>query len=172
MKSKKNKKKDLMEEQNNLDKALEENIIDDKCQNCEQYKLGWQRAQADYINLQKQIEENRSELVRLSELQILEEFIPVYSNFKKCMDSSVENDTQIENWKKGVKYIMKQFSDILDQHGVEKIKSVGEVFNPSMHEALAEEESDQSAGIIIKEIDSGFIMNGKVIKPAKVIVSK
>ena len=143
-----------------------------QCEKCEEHKAGWQRAQADYMNLQKQVENTRSELVRMSELQILEEFIPVYDNFKKCMDSPAENDKQIENWKKGVEYIMKQFADILAGHSVEEIKTVGESFDPNLHEALQEEESEEESGKILKEVDAGYTMKGKVIKPAKVIVSK
>ncbi len=145
---------------------------DGECDSCDEYKTGWARAQADYQNLQKQVEEHRSELVRLSELQILEKFIPVYDNFKKSIDAPAENEKQMENWKKGVEYIMKQFADILGQHDVEEIPTVGKQFDPAMHEAISEEEGDAESGTIIKEVDAGYTMKGKVIKAAKVILTK
>jgi len=144
---------------------------------CEEYKAGWMRAQADYQNLQKEIENKRSQWVKMSELQILEEFIPVYSNFKKAFsntnDANYANPKHWENWKQGIGYIMKQFGDILNQHNIEDIKTVGEEFNAELHEAVGEEESeDLEAGKIIREVEGGYKMGDKVIKCAKVIVSQ
>lgn len=155
-----------------------------KCKNCdklikesEDYKAGWQRAQADYKNLQKEISEMRSEWVRISEQQILEDFIPVYDNFKKAFDhhpelSDDEVGKKIKNWIDGIGFIMKQFENVLKSHNVEEIKTVGEIFNPEQHEAIAEENSDQPEHTILKEVDAGYMMKGKVIKVAKVIVAK
>ncbi len=143
------------------------------CEKCGEYKAGWQRAQADYKNLVKEVENNRSELVKLSERQILEDFIPVYDNFKKAfaMEQGTMSKEQ-ENWTAGIGFIKKQFGDILKNYNVEEIKTVGGKFDPELHEALSEEESDQEPGTILKEMDSGYIKDGKVIKAAKVIVSK
>lgn len=150
----------------------------DRCAGCtelEQYKSGWQRAQADYRNLLKETEAKRAELVRWSKQVILEEFIPVYDNFKKAFHNATFTDAspEVTNWQKGIEYIMKQFGAILKQHGVEEIKTVGEKFDPERHEALGEEHSDEFAeDIITKEIDAGYKMGDKIIKAAKVIVSK
>ncbi len=162
-----------------------------KCKNCDkketeakEYQEGWQRAQADYRNLQKEVEKMRSEWVRMSELQILEEFIPVYDNFKKAFgydadsaDGDADNadvmalKKSFQNWRKGIEYIMQQFGNILKAHDVEEIKTVGEQFNPELHEALSEEEVEgKESGTIIREIDAGYMMKGKVIKVAKVVV--
>ena len=146
---------------------------DSECQNCVEYKAGWQRAQADYQNLKKEIENMRGEWVRMSEQQILEDFIPVYDNFKKAF--SMEHETwniEQNNWLKGIGYIMQQFGKVLKDHNVEEIKTVGEIFNPEQHEAIGEEESGQPEHIILREVESGYMMKGKVIKVAKVIVAK
>lgn len=94
---------------------------------CEEYKSGWQRAQADYQNLQRETQEKRSEWAVLSEIQILEDFIPVYDNFKKAF--SVDHDDS-DTWGQGIGFIMKQFGDVLKSHGIEEIKVVGEKFSP------------------------------------------
>lgn len=159
-----------------------------KCEKLEQegieYKAGWQRAQADYQNLKKEIENMRGEWARYSEQQILEEFIPVYDNFRKAFKDTEYADSyaedadnadivkKFENWRKGIEMIMKQFEKVLRDHGVEEIKTVGEVFNPELHEAIAEEDSDQSEHVILKEVEAGYMMRGKVMKVAKVIVAK
>ena len=147
------------------------------CKDCEkhkkerdEYKEGWQRALADYKNLQSEIEKRRGEWVKMSELQILEEFIPVYDNFKKAF-AHVGNGG--DSWSVGIEYIKKQFGEILRAHGVEEIKTVGEKFDPNLHEAMGEEvDDDKAQGTIIKEVDGGYKMGNRVIKAAKVIISK
>lgn len=137
----------------------------------DEYKSGWQRAQADYKNLLKQVEEKKSQWVKMSTVQAIEEFLPVYSNFKKCFDTEPTDEKQWENWKKGVEYIMKQFADVMNRHGITEIPTVGEQFDPEKHEAMGEEESDKPTGTILKEIDTGYAVDNKTIKAAKVIVA-
>lgn len=144
----------------------------DVCSHCEEYKSGWQRAQADYLNLQKEITAKRSEWAAWSEWQILEEFIPVYDNFQKAFyHQESRNDTEWESWAKGIEYIMKQFGDVLKLHGIEEIETVGKKFDPAFHEVLGEEESDKEAGMIVREVDGGYKKGEKVLKVAKVIVA-
>ncbi len=148
----------------------------------EEYKAGWQRAVADYQNLQKEMAARRSEFVAMSELQILEEFIPVYDNFKLAFRlQTADYSPEQKKWVDGIKHIMKQFGDILKAHNVEEIKTVGEKFDPRLHEAVGEAaEPEQSSvqgkkvesGTIIQELSGGYTMKGRVIKPARVIISK
>lgn len=155
------------------EKQPEEKNEDVSCEKCEEYKQGWQRAQADYQNLVRETNERKTELVRMSEWQIIEEFLPVYDNFKKAFAAEPgEINDACRNWMKGIEYIMKQFGDVLVAHNVEPIKTVGEAFNPALHDALAEEDGDGEPGIIIKEVDAGYTMNGKVLKVAKVTIIK
>lgn len=152
----------------------------EKMQNqCEEYKQGWQRALADYNNLQKETKARMSEWIQMSELQILEEFIPVYDNFKKAFahhpDLNVEdeNSKRVKNWIDGIGYIMKQFGEVLKSHKVEEIKTVGEKFNPKLHETVGEEEIEgKEQGEIVKEMDGGYVMGERVVKVAKVIIAK
>ena len=147
---------------------------------CEEYKTGWQRALADYKNLQTETEKRRGEWVKMSEAQILEEFIPVYDNFKKAFAVSGslplpagEIKRGWEQWAQGIEYIKKQFGDILKNHGVEEIKTIGEKFDPNLHESVgAEEVEGKEHGEILKEITGGYMAHGKVLWAARVIISK
>lgn len=149
------------------------------CENCarlneemEKFKIGWQRALADYQNLQKETVARRVEWARMSEQQIIEEFIPVYENLKMSLDSSnCENENN--PWLNGVKLVLKQFADILKSHDVEEIQAVGKKFDPKFHEAVGHE-TTEGAGEdeIVKEISGGFKMGSKVIKAARVIVNR
>lgn len=161
-----------------------------KCKNCEktdEYKSGWARAQADYQNLLKETEKNRSEWAQYSERQILEEFIPVYDNFRlatnltnfETNNTNNETNASFENWKKGIEYIMKQFNKVLEDHGVIEIRTAGETFDPELHEAVSEEPASaegsgeaKESGKILREVSPGYRMGNKVIRVAKVVVSK
>ena len=143
----------------------------------EDYKAGWQRAQADYQNLKREVEEQKKEWATWSETRILEEFIPVYNNFKKAMEFSppeLDGDAGKAwlNWKRGVEFIMQQFAGILKAHQVEEIKTIGEIFDPVKHESMVEEVSEAPEHSIIREITAGYTLKGKVIQAAKVVVAK
>ena len=171
--------KNIKKEDQNVSKKKKKGFSK-KCKNCdknetemEEYKAGWLRAQADYKNLQKEISEQRGEWARMSEQTILEEFIPVYNNLKLAFSHEPkELSEEHKKWSDGIGYIVKQFEKVLQDHSIEEIRTVGELFNPDMHEAVEERESDEDGGRIIKEVDGGYTMRGKVIKVAKVIVSK
>lgn len=136
------------------------------------YKDKWLRAQADYQNLVKETGEQKKEWASWSKRQIIEDFIPIYDNFKKAFATDTgELSKAGENWKKGIEYIKKQFSDVLSGHGIQEIKTVGETFDPNLHEAVSEQDGGKE-GEIVKEVDAGYMMGDKVIKCAKVIVSK
>ncbi len=136
---------------------------------CDEYKMGWQRALADYKNLQAETSKRRGEWAQLSEQQILEEFIPVYDHLKMSIAGVDKSDA----WVEGVKHVLRQFVDILKNHGVEEIKTVGEKFDPKYHEAAGEEMVEGAEpGVIIKEIMPGYKMGERVIRAARVIVAK
>ncbi len=137
------------------------------------YKSGWQRCKADYQNLLREVDEQKKDWAAWSELRVLEEFIPVYDNLKKAFAHHPENgeDKKWPNWAQGIGFIKKQFGDILQAHQIEEIKTVGELFDPRLHESVGEEISDAPEHTIIREVDGGYMMKGKVVKVAKVIVS-
>ncbi len=76
------------------------------------------------------------------------------------------------NWQMGVDGIVMQLDKALGELGVRKIEAIGKKFDPNFHEAIRETESDQDDGIIIEEVQTGFELNGKVIRPSQVVISK
>ena len=79
---------------------------------CEEYLNNWKRALADYKNLQTEIEKRRGEWIKMSEIMILEEFLPVYEHLKLAINN--EKSTDSSSWLEGVKYVIKQFADVLN----------------------------------------------------------
>ncbi|PIT88247.1 MAG: nucleotide exchange factor GrpE [Candidatus Magasanikbacteria bacterium CG10_big_fil_rev_8_21_14_0_10_36_32] len=148
--------------------------LDTAKQERDEYKNNWLRALADYQNLQKETVARRVEWAQMSERQILEEFIPIYEHLKLAISNKQNKQSAGEDsWTDGIKNVIKQFQSVLKEHGVEEIKTVGEKFNPNLHEA-AGHETVEGAGEdeIVKEISGGYKMGDKVIKAAKVIVAK
>ncbi len=137
--------------------------LQEEKEKAKKYLKGWQRAKADYINREREIERQRREWVEFSNLSLVLEILFIYENLNK----SLEHKNSNEEFIKGIEQIKKQFDDFLKNLGVEKIKTVGEKFNPEFHEVI---EKRGEGGEIVEEIQAGYLMHGRVIKPAKVII--
>lgn len=144
---------------------------DDLQKKCEEYLAGWKRANADYQNLQKETMKQMDEFRKYANEDMLMQLLPLADYFKHAFAQIPEKE-QNSPWLTGIKHIQNYFNKILQDNGVEEIKALGEKFDPAMHEIVAEEESDQEEGKIIKVNQAGFTLQGKVIRPAKVIISK
>lgn len=140
------------------------------------YEEKWKRALADYDNLKKETAKEKSEMAQFARGMAALDFLEVYENLKKAIqESGIMNQElgQTNPWLEGVKHVKNQFASALKDLGVEEIKTVGEKFDPNLHEAAGEEVQDGAQpGIIIREIAGGYKMGDKVVKAAKVIVSK
>ncbi|MFA6028005.1 MAG: nucleotide exchange factor GrpE [Patescibacteria group bacterium] len=141
------------------------------CKKCEEYLAGWKRANADYQNLQKETTKQMDEFRKYSNEDMLMQLLPLADYFNHAF-KQIPVKEQNSPWLTGIKHIQNYFNKILQDNGVEEIKVLGEEFDPAKHEIVAEEESDQEEGKIIKVNQAGFTLQGKVIRPAKVIISK
>ncbi len=132
---------------------------------------GWQRTQADFINYKKQVAEDRAALIKTANSDLIEELLPVLDNFALAAKHLPENLAN-DNWARGVQQVEKQFESILLQNGLERISTDNCEFNPELHEAIEEVESDKESGTVVDEISAGYIYNNMIIRPAKVKVAK
>lgn len=143
-------------------KQLEKDLEETKKQ-AQEYLAGWQRAKADYINREREIEKDKSLWMEFMALDFLIRILPI----SESLEASMKYKDKTEEFIKGIEQIQKQFEDLIKRLGVERIKTVGEKFNPELHEAVEKKGEGEE---IIEEISAGYKMGGKVIKPAKVIV--
>ncbi len=143
-----------------------------KCQKeREEYLDGWKRARADLINYKKDEAKRFESIVKFSNETIIKDLIIVLDSFDLAL-SVLQNEAD-ERKEKGLYLIKQQLEDILKLSGLERIIiSVGQPFNPSNQEAVAEVESDKLSGTIIEEVERGYLLNGKLIRPARVKVAK
>jgi molecular chaperone GrpE len=145
------------------------------------FEAAWKRALADYQNLQKEVARERMEMGAYAVLRVVERFLPVVDNFNVAMSHMPKTDDKaVLNWSVGVGFIQKQLDEAMKDLGLTPIKTVGEKFDATKHEAVGEEEvgSDPERGLtpapgtILKEVQAGYEVLGKVVRPAKVIVAK
>lgn len=132
--------------------------------------LGWQRCLADFQNFKKKTEEDRQNLVKNANFDLIFELLPVLDNFQlaaKHIPKEIENN----NWVLGVKQIEKQFESILSNLGLVKIQTLGQQFDPNIHEAIEMIKSDKQKGEIVEEILSGYQYKASILRPAKVKVA-
>jgi molecular chaperone GrpE len=158
---------ELKKEIEELKKKLEET---EKLKN--EYLAGWQRARADLINYKKEEMERVGSFIKIAQEGLIFEFLAILDNFdiaeKKIPKELKENENV-----KGLLQIKQQILDFLKKKGVEEIKSVGEKFNPAYHEVVGEVDTDEfETGTIVEEVQKGYKINGRVLRPAKVKVAK
>lgn len=154
------------------------NELDQLKAQCEEYLSGWKRAQADYQNLKKDGERERADFAKYANERLLEDLLPVIDQFNIALafipDTSKLPEDQRrpwENWLMGIKAVKSLWDGVAKQVGLEEI-TFGS-FDPNLHDAAGEEAVEGKAtGEIIKVLQPGWKLNGKILKPARVIVAK
>ncbi|OGD63819.1 nucleotide exchange factor GrpE [Candidatus Berkelbacteria bacterium RIFOXYA2_FULL_43_10] len=152
-----------MKKQNEKIKGLEAKITE--------LTAGWQRTQADFINFKNQIAKERVELIERANSDLIYELLPILDNFSLAA-KHIPKELEGDNWAQGISQIEKQFENILRENGLERIESLDTKFDPNLHEAIEEVESDKPHGTIVEEVLPGYKLNDTTIRPAKVKVSK
>ncbi|MFH1388373.1 MAG: nucleotide exchange factor GrpE [Patescibacteria group bacterium] len=127
----------------------------------EEYLTQAQRARADLINYRRRQELVLEELRKYGQSNLILEILSVLDS----LTIGSEKD-------KGLEIIKEQLECVLKKYGLKEIKSVGEIFNPEIHDAIEEVESDNEKGVIIEEIQKGYMIGEKLLRPSKVKVAK
>ena len=137
-----------------------------------EHLAGWQRARADYSNFKKEQEKRQAEIIQFANAALMAEVLPIYSHFKLVLSHLPDNQKK-EDWVAGLIQIQKQFQEFLKKYQIEEIKTVGEKFDHNFHEAVAHEAKDGfETDEVFEEVQPGYIIDGKVLMPAKVKVAK
>ena len=123
------------------------------------------RAVADYQNLEKRVQEGRSELTNFMGAELIKRLLPVLDH----LDAALNGVTEQSGWVKGVELAVKEFKQVLQSEGLEEISCEGE-FNPALHEAVDTREGNDN--MILEIVKKGYNLNGKVIRPAQVVVGQ
>ncbi len=125
---------------------------------------------ADTENIRKRLQKEKQESVQFANERLIKELIPIVDNLERALAAP---DSNAESLKQGVDMIAKQMHSLLEKQNVEAIPSVGEVFDPNVHEVLSQVETDEhEENTIVEEYIRGYKMNGRVLIPAKVLTAK
>ena len=128
------------------------------------------RARADFENFKRRQAEDNARTVQVARTDVILDLLPVIDNFDRAF-ADVPKDIDGTSWYEGVAAIKKQFEKVLEGLNIERIKTVGEQFDPELHEAIAHEASDKAENEVIKEFEAGYRLGDQVIRHARVAVS-
>lgn len=129
------------------------------------------RSQAELDNTRKRHQREIAELRQYAAAPFIQDMLPALDNLKRAVDAA-ENAENVSDLKQGVEMVAKQILDVFAQHQVKAIEAVGQPFDPNLHEALQQMPSEEYPPMtVIQELEQGFILNDRVVRPSKVIVS-
>lgn len=157
----------------------EQKPADENCAKCEEYLGGWKRAQADYQNLKRDVERDKTEYVKFANERLLQDLLPAIDQYALAVQHIPDvaalpgAERKIwDNWLVGVRAVQSLWEQTARTVGLERIVTEG-MFDPSKHDAASEEEAEgKPSGTIIRVVQDGWQLHGKVLRPARVIIAK
>ena len=129
------------------------------------------RALADFDNYKKRAAIDREQFVQFANEALIGELLPILDGFGRALEAGHKSKAG-EEMTKGIALVKKQLEDILKKHGVVEIEALGKPYDANRHEAILQKEHSGPEGIIIEEMQKGYSLHNRVIRPSMVIVSK
>lgn len=176
--NKKDENLDIEDEQlEDEEEYIEAEIVDDESEDeknddskeVNEYQESYQRLLADFTNYKKREEANKADFKKFAQSALIEKLLPVIDNLDRALAKADENDAFVE----GVIMTRKELMKVLENEGLEEIESDGCEFDHNLHQAVLTEESDSvEENHIIETFQKGYKLNGRVLRPAMVKVSK
>ncbi len=146
--------------------------LDEAKAKAEANMAGWQRAAADMANYRRRSEQERSELLKTANADLIRRLLPAVDDMERAFQT-VPDDLAKKPWVEGMKLIERKLLTILEQEGVTQYDALGQDFDPAVHDAVTIEPVDpENDGKVIGEIQKGYRMREKVLRPALVRVGK
>ncbi len=140
----------------------------------QEYMDGWQRERADFTNYKKRIENEKIEVVKYANENLVSELIPVLDSFEMAFANKEAWEKADKNWRIGVEYIHSQLLKVLGENGLIEMNPIGEKFDPKFHvaEKHVETEHEKEDGKIVAVKKKGYMLNGRVIVAPQVTVAE
>ena len=155
------KKKYLDKEKSNDKKPIEKEKIAELTETL-------QRLQAEFENYKKRIEKESAEFVKYAKAELIQRLLPTLDTFKIALKSTKDN----EKFVKGMEMVYAQFVSTLQSEGLKPIEAVEKKVDPYLHEVMLKEKSDKDEGIVLEELQKGYMLNDKVLRHSKVKISE
>jgi molecular chaperone GrpE len=152
-------------------RALRQEFEEQKAKAAE-YLDGWQRARAEFANYKKRIEKEQEDMIKSANGAFITRLLPVMDDFERAFQT-LPLDLMDMTWLEGIALILRKLQMLLVQEGVTVIETEGRLFDPTLHQAVTHEESEEhEEGQIIGEVQKGYKMGDKVLRPSLVRVAK
>ena len=133
-------------------------------------KSDFLREKADLENFRKRLVKEKADAVQFANERLLKELVEIDDNMNRALNTP---NTSLESLKEGVEMIQKQFATFLKNQKVEPVEAIGKPFDPSLHEVMTQLESeDHEENTVIQEYSTGYTLNGRILRSAKVVISK
>ncbi len=130
------------------------------------------RLYAEFENFRKRVQKEKEDLNRYAHEQVIKELLPILDNFERAL-SHAETAQDVKVLLEGIKMVEKQMVSTLENFGLKSFASLGEIFNPHMHEAMAHQDSEEhEPDTVMQEYRRGYTLHGKLVRPALVSVAK
>jgi len=146
--------------------SLEEALAEAK-QKVEQYLANWQRTQADFVNYKRRSEQEREEIGKFANNQLILSLLPVLDDLERAFESITPQVARFK-WVEGIRLIERKLQSALEAQGLSQIKALGEPFDPNLHEATMHSKGEE--GMVVQELQKGYMLHDRVIRPSIVVV--
>jgi len=127
----------------------------------------WQRSQADFINYKRRSEQEKEEIGKFANSILMLSLLPILDDLERAFDSIPPHLAKL-TWVDGIRLIERKLQASLEAQGLSPIKAIGEPFDPNLHEATMYRKGEE--GIVIEELQKGYMLHDRVIRPAMVVV--
>ncbi|MBU4343363.1 MAG: nucleotide exchange factor GrpE [Candidatus Omnitrophica bacterium] len=146
--------------------------LKEKAEKSDEYFDKLLRIQAEFDNYKKRLEKEKIEFIKFANSDIILEMLKILDDFERAVEAG-KSKHDFDILYKGVEMIWNDLKEFLKQKGLKEIEAKGKPFNPHEHEAMMQEErDDEPEGHVVEELQKGYTLNGRVIRPVKVKVSK
>ncbi len=130
------------------------------------------RSAADFDNFRKRSRKELEDTRKAGREELLKDLLPVFDNLERAM-TSAERATEVKPVSDGLKLVLRQFIDTLGRSGITKVPTVGQQFDPGLHEAIQQVETDEhQPGTVVAEVQPGYLQGERLIRAAMVVVAK
>ncbi len=130
------------------------------------------RSQAEMENMRKRLKREKEEFFKFANEALIKELLPVVDNLEKAI-SHAQDENNVHALREGLELTLKGMKKVLEKAGVKEVKALGEKFDPNYHEAVSQQEkNDVDSGTVLQELQKGYLLNQRLIRPAMVVVSK
>ena len=141
--------------------------LEDEKKKAETFLANWQRAAADFQNYKRRTDQERQETAQFANAALIMNILPVLDDLERAL-TNVDTNLAGLTWIDGIRFIYRKFQVILEAAGVKPIESEGKDFDPRYHEATMSAEGEE--GKVIAEVQRGYLLGERVIRPAMVVV--